>query len=102
MSTHPISVVKFPRTETGPLQSVQTACASGLANGKASGTRYLLTIPEVADELRLSKTTILRLIAGEVPNMPGLPSIRIGRRVLIRREALIRFTEQAEKVNSTE
>ena len=65
-----------------------------------NSTLNLLTIPEAASELRLSKTTILRLLAGQLENMPRLPSIRIGRRVLIRRESLHRFTEQAEKVNS--
>ena len=62
--------------------------------------RDLLTLREAAAELRVSKTMVLRLLAGEITNMPALPSIRLGRRVLIRRESLVRFAAQAERVNS--
>ena len=48
----------------------------------------LLTIPEAARKLRCSKTHVHNLIYGKVPDMPRLPVLRIGRRVLIRHEGL--------------
>jgi excisionase family DNA binding protein len=66
------------------------------------GSSNLLTLSEAAKELRLSKTTMLRLIAGSIPNQSALPAVRFGRRVLIRRESLERFIALAEDgVNST-
>jgi len=48
----------------------------------------LLTIPEAARELRCSKTHVHNLIYGKVPDVPPLPVLRIGRRVLIRHDGL--------------
>jgi excisionase family DNA binding protein len=48
----------------------------------------LLTIPEAARKLRCSKTHVHNLIYGKVPDVPPLPVLRIGRRVLIRHEGL--------------
>ena len=60
----------------------------------------LLTISETAEMLRVSKTTVQRLIAGEVPNGRRLPCVRLGRRCLIRKETLARWQsgEPFEKV----
>ena len=48
----------------------------------------LLTITEAARKLRCSKTHVHNLIYGKVPNLPPLPVLRIGRRVLIRHDGL--------------
>jgi Helix-turn-helix domain len=48
----------------------------------------LLTIPEAARELRCSKTHVHNLIYGKVPDVPPLPVLHIGRRVLIRHDGL--------------
>jgi excisionase family DNA binding protein len=48
----------------------------------------LLTIAEAARELRCSKAHVHNVIHGRVPDLPPLPVLRIGRRVLIRHEAL--------------
>ena len=48
----------------------------------------VLTVAEVAHELRCSKAHVHNIIAGKVPNLPPLPVLRIGRRVLIRRDGL--------------
>ena len=48
----------------------------------------LLTIPEAARKLRCSKTHVHNLIYGKVPDLPPLPVLRIGRRVLIRHDGL--------------
>ncbi len=48
----------------------------------------LLTIGEAARELRCSKAHVHNIIHGKVPDLPPLPVLRIGRRVLIRHEGL--------------
>ena len=48
----------------------------------------LLTVAEAARELRCSKAHVHNIIVGKVPGLPPLPVLRIGRRVLIRHEAL--------------
>ena len=48
----------------------------------------LLTVAEAARELRCSKGHVHNIIHGRVPHVPPLPVLRIGRRVLIRREGL--------------
>jgi excisionase family DNA binding protein len=53
-----------------------------------SEDRNVLTVAEVARELRCSKAHVHNVINGKVPDLPPLPVLRIGRRVLIRHEAL--------------
>jgi excisionase family DNA binding protein len=57
----------------------------------------LLTIAEVARELRVSKGHVQHLIRGKVPHTRPLPSIPLGRRRMVRRSSLqdwIRTNEQ--------
>jgi excisionase family DNA binding protein len=60
----------------------------------------LLTVREASTALRISKTMMLRLVSGDISHQPKLPSVRLGRRVLIRRETLERFIRQAEGEHS--
>ena len=48
----------------------------------------VLTISEVAHELRCSKAHVSNIISGKVQNLPPLPILRIGRCLLIRHEGL--------------
>jgi excisionase family DNA binding protein len=60
--------------------------------------RRLLTVSEVAQELRCSKAHVHHLIAGSVRGVPILPSIQLGRRRLILRatfDAWLRTAEHA-------
>ena len=49
----------------------------------------VLTLNEVATVLRCSKAHASKLAAGRVKGVPVLPVIRLGRRVIIRRDALL-------------
>lgn len=60
----------------------------------------LLTIPEVTKALRVSKTTVLRLVNGDRVAAARLPAIRIGRRILVRRTTLEAFVRQSEGLDS--
>lgn len=48
----------------------------------------VLTVSEVATELRCSKAHVHNLINGKVTGVPPLPSLFLGRRRLVRRESL--------------
>jgi excisionase family DNA binding protein len=56
----------------------------------------VLTVKEVARELRCSKGHIFNAIAGRLRNVTRLPAIRMGRRKLIRRRTLEQWIEANE------
>ena len=51
----------------------------------------ILTLKEVSKELRCSKAHLSHIVNGKVAGLPPLPVARIGRRVIIRREALLNW-----------
>ena len=55
----------------------------------------ILTVAEVAAELRCSKAHVYNAIAGKVEGVCPLPAISMGRRKLVRRGAL----EQWKRIN---
>ena len=57
----------------------------------------LLTLGEVALILRCSKAHLCNVLNGKVASVPPLPHIALGRRKLIRREALNRWLERVEQ-----
>ena len=56
----------------------------------------LLTLTEVAKLLHCSKAHIGHVIAGRVPGCPPIPCVSLGRRKLVRREALEAWIERNE------
>jgi excisionase family DNA binding protein len=58
----------------------------------------ILTVSEVAIELRCSKAHVYNAIAGKVEGVGPLPAISMGRRKLVRRAALERWKEANEGV----
>jgi hypothetical protein len=59
------------------------------ASSGVSALRPLLTIAEVARALRCSRTHLCNILAGKVRGLPPLPVLRLGRRLLIRYDALM-------------
>ena len=55
------------------------------------GLPSILTLKEVSKELRCSKAHLSHIINGKVAGLPPLSVARIGRRVIIRREALLNW-----------
>ena len=53
----------------------------------------VLTLQESAAILRCSKAHVSNLVNGRVPNTPRLPHLRLGRRVLIRREWIVQWMD---------
>jgi len=56
----------------------------------------LLTLSEVAKLLHCSKAHIGKVVAGQVNDCRPIPSLHLGRRTLIRRQALLKWIEQNE------
>ncbi len=56
----------------------------------------ILTVKEVARELRCSKAHVFNAIAGRLRNVTRLPAIRMGRRKLVRRSSLEAWIETNE------
>ena len=59
--------------------------------------REILTVRDVALELRCSIAHVYNVINGKVKNVPRLPTIAIGRRKLIQRETLENWKESNER-----
>jgi excisionase family DNA binding protein len=59
----------------------------------------LLTLLEVAKLLHCSKAHVSNVIAGKVQDCPRIPAVRLGRRLLVRREALALWLTRNETAN---
>jgi len=56
----------------------------------------ILTLPEAAKFLRMSRSHLLNILKRKVPGVPALPYIRVGRRLLFRRAALEQWLREIE------
>ena len=56
-----------------------------------------MTVPEVAQVLRCSKAHVHNLINGHLRDAKPLPSVRIGRRRLVRRSSLDEWIKASEQ-----
>jgi len=57
----------------------------------------VLTLREVADTIRCSKAHVCKIVNGQVAGTPSIPAITLGRRKLVRREALMAWILANEK-----
>jgi excisionase family DNA binding protein len=60
----------------------------------------ILTIPEVAADLRCSRAHVYNVINGTVDGVSPLPALQLGRRKLVRRSTLERWKEANESIGS--
>ena len=60
----------------------------------------VLTIADAAKELRCSKAHLAKVLNGQVPSVPYLPNLRLGRRKLIRRCVLYEWMSEVECAQS--
>jgi excisionase family DNA binding protein len=60
-------------------------------------TDQILTVPEVAADLRVSRAHVYKVIYGRVSGVSALPAIAIGRRRLVRRSSLERWKRGNEQ-----
>ena len=59
--------------------------------------REMLTVRDVALELRCSVAHVYNVINGKVKNVPRLPAIAVGRRKLIQRDTLEEWKKSNER-----
>lgn len=88
-----------------PPRSIEALHARGTANStrpshSAVAPEKILTLAEAALFVRCSRAHLCNIINGKVRGIPYLPSVRIGRRVLFRRESLERWLQQVESAGS--
>ena len=60
----------------------------------------VLTIADAAKELRCSKAQLAKVLNGQLPGVPDLPHLRLGRRKLIRRKMLYQWMAEVERAQS--
>jgi excisionase family DNA binding protein len=60
-------------------------------------TPDILTMTDVAEVLRCSKAHVCKIINGQVRGTPPIPAIAVGRRRIVRREALLRWMTEREQ-----
>ncbi len=72
-----------------------TDCASHdvLDGGVVENTSNILTVKEVANILRCSKTHVLNALEGKVRGLPKLTHLSLGRRKVVRQDWLDRWME---------
>jgi excisionase family DNA binding protein len=70
------------------IRNVDSPLIDGPVAASPPSLNSVLTIAEMACELRCSKAHVHNIVRGKVPGLPPLPVLRIGRRVLIRRDGL--------------
>jgi hypothetical protein len=70
-------------------------------NPDDQGCDPLLTLREIASELRCSKAHASKIINGKVRGVSALPSIRIGRRPVVRRSTFEGWKVASETINES-
>jgi hypothetical protein len=58
----------------------------------------LLTLADVAKLLRCSRAHVGKAVAGRVRGCPAIPCVSLGRRKLVRRESLLSWIAQNDKL----
>jgi excisionase family DNA binding protein len=85
------------KTEVATTRFASASEASSTARPSIGADRgQILTVGEVALELRCSKAHVYNMIAGKVAGVRALPAILMGRRKLVRRAALEHWMETNE------
>ena len=80
-SIHSENEMKNPSFDPNPQSAELQTVTSKVSRG-------VLTLLDVARILRCSKAHVCNIVHGRVRDLPPLPVVRIGRRVLIRDESL--------------
>jgi excisionase family DNA binding protein len=60
----------------------------------------ILTVDQAANVLKVSYSHMLRLLNGQVPNMPRIRFIRAGRSIRVRRGTLMEWMREVEELST--
>ena len=83
---------KISRLRDPPSSQTPVLTPYGM-EGLVENTSNILTVKEVADVLRCSKTHALNVIEGKVRGLPKLTHLRLGRRKVVRKDWLDQWME---------
>ena|SRR5690242_1131040 len=67
---------------------------------RAADAAKVLNLAEAAALVRCSRAHLSNVVNGKVHGIPRLPAVRIGRRVLFRRESLEQWLQQVESMTA--
>jgi len=86
---------------TSPFHPVLTSTKSlseseRVPEAKEAAIPKVLNLAEAAALVRCSRAHLCNIVHGKIPGIPLLPTVRIGRRVLFRRESLEQWLEAVE------
>jgi len=83
-------------------QPIQRVSNRGVRTGpvSANDVSKVLNLAEAAAFVRCSRAHLSNIINGKIRGVPLLPSVRIGRRVLFRRESLELWIQEVESATS--
>lgn len=88
-SAHPVRELKRDN------EPAQLADVTGI-----DAAARILNLAEAAALVRCSRAHLSNVVNGKVHGIPRLPAVRIGRRVLFRRESLERWLQQVESMTA--
>ena len=81
----------------GNCSDTVTGSIDVLTTNRRDDDRTLLTLGEAAQLLRVSKAHLSNIVNRKVPSLPPPPVMRIGRRLLLRRDALMQWLKTVER-----
>lgn len=79
----------------------RTNCENPEETPMPQHVQRVLTLGEAAQVIRCSKAHLLNIVHGRVANVPPVPYVRVGRRLLVRRESLERWLAAIESPTGT-
>ena len=82
---------------TPPLHGAPDFTCAGQPDGAV--VSKVLNLAEAAALIRCSRAHLSNIVNGKIRGIPRLPAVRIGRRVLFRRESLELWLQQVEAAN---
>ena len=89
-----------PQLESNPRRPFQIEPEFGRRQEVAETLPRVLNLAEAAKFVRCSRAHLCNVVNGKVPDIPRLPAVRVGRRVLFRRESLERWLREVEAATS--
>jgi excisionase family DNA binding protein len=87
----------FPGWQLNLLETKSTFPSNTGGAPRINDDRPLLTLGEAAQFLRVSKAHLSNIVNRKVASLPPIPVVRIGRRSLLRRDALVEWLKSVEQ-----
>ena len=90
--------VSLVNEKIGDSSRADAAALEGTVQPTNGASPKVLNLAEAAALVRCSRAHLSNIVNGKVRGIPRLPTVRIGRRVLFRRESLESWLQQVESL----